>query len=307
MIVTLSGENSFSWQLEQRRLIDNFVAEHGDLALERLDGEEADYSRIQESLTSLPFLATKKMAVLRAPGKNKQFVENIEQLLANIPETTELLIIEPKLDKRLNYYRSLKKHTEFRDFPELEQNGLANWLADTAKKNGGTLKLSDARHLTERVGLDQQLLASELEKLLLYNPTVTQQTIDLLTEASPHSNIFQLVDAVFEGNLKRAYELYNEQRALKVEPAQIIAIITRQLGILAIIKSAGERNIDQIAKETGLHPYVIGKSQLIARKVTMAGIKKMVAGLLLIDIKSKSTDLNPDEALQNYLLNIAKL
>jgi DNA polymerase-3 subunit delta len=307
MVVTLSGENSFSWQIEQRRLVDNFVSEYGDLALERLDGEEVDYGRIQESLTSLPFLATKKMAVLRAPSKNKRFVENIEQLLADIPETTELVIVEPKLDKRLSYYKYLRKHTEFRDFPQLEQNGLASWLVETAKRDGGAFSLSDAHYLIERVGLNQQLLASELEKLLLNSPKITRQTIDLSTEASPHSTIFQLIDAVFEGNLKKAYELYSEQRALKVEPAQIIAMITRQLSILALLKSAGDRSNDQIAKETGLHPFVINKSQSIARKVTMAEIRKMASDLLEIDIKSKSSYLNPDEALQNYLLNLAKI
>jgi DNA polymerase III delta subunit len=84
-------------------------------------------------------------------------------------------------------------------------------------------------------------------------------------------------------------------------------MITRQLSILALLKSAGDRSNDQIAKETGLHPFVINKSQSIARKVTMAEIRKMASDLLEIDIKSKSSYLNPDEALQNYLLNLAKI
>src|SRR3954463_24836 len=101
MIVTLSGENSFALQQELRKLADAFLAEHGDMALERVDGEEAEFVRIQEALTSLPFLSNKKMVVLRSPSANKKFVEEAETLLAEVPETTDVVIVEPKLDKRL--------------------------------------------------------------------------------------------------------------------------------------------------------------------------------------------------------------
>src|SRR6185312_7079282 len=98
MIVTLTGENTFGLTAELRRLVDVFVAEHGDLALERLDGEEADIARLREAVTSLPFLASRKLVVLRAPARNKQFLETFEHILADAPETTEVILVEPKLD-----------------------------------------------------------------------------------------------------------------------------------------------------------------------------------------------------------------
>ena len=112
MITTLAGENSFGLQRELRQIVDTFVAEQGDLGLERLDGQEVSLDRISEALTSLPFLANKKLVVLRAPSANKQFTEQAEQMLSDIPETTDVIIVEPKLDKRLSYYKFLKKATE---------------------------------------------------------------------------------------------------------------------------------------------------------------------------------------------------
>ena len=114
MIITLTGENSFGLQAELRRLTGAFIAEHGDLALERLDGQEAEFERMRESLASLPFLAARKMVVLRSPSANKQFTEKAEQLFTEIPDTTDTVIIEPKLDKRLSYYKLLKQKTDFR-------------------------------------------------------------------------------------------------------------------------------------------------------------------------------------------------
>jgi len=178
-------------------------------------------------------------------------------------------------------------------------------LFDEAKAKKGTLNLGDARYLVERVGADQQLLSSELEKLLLYDANVTRQSIDLLTEATPQSTIFNLLEAAFAGNQKKTLQLYEEQRALKVEPQQIIAMLTWQLNVLAIIKTAGDRSADQIAKEGKLNPFVVRKSQGIARQLSISELKKLISDLLDIDKKSKRTSIDVDEALQNYLLAIS--
>lgn len=305
MVITLTGENAFLLQQELRKLVSGFLAEHGDMGLERLDGDEAEYIRIQGALTSLPFLANKKMVVLRAPSANKRFVEEAEKLLAYIPETTDVIIVEPKLDKRLSYYKYLKKSTDFHEFSQLDVNGLAAWLVQAAKERGGTLSSSDARYLVERVGANQQLLANELEKLLIHDPKVTRQAIDGLTEATPQSTIFQLLEAAFAGNTKRALQLYQEQRALKVEPPQITAMLAWQLHVLAIIKTAGDRSPAEIAKEARLSPFVVQKSATIALKMSLSELKKLIADLLKIDVRSKRESIDPDEALQHYLLSLA--
>lgn len=305
MIIVLTGENAYGLQRELNALVQPFLQEHGDLAVERLDGQEASLDKIVESLTSLPFLASRKLVVLRTPSTNKQFIEQAEQILGNVDDSTDVILVEPKLDKRLSYYKLLKKSTDFREFHELDQNGLARWLSEAAKAQDGSLSPSDARYLVERVGANQQLLSNELEKLLLHNKQVTRQTIDLLTEPTPQSTIFQLLEAAFAGNAKRTAELYAEQRALKVEPPQIVAMLAWQLHVLAILKTAGERGVDQIAKEAKMNPFVISKSQGIARKLTLAELKGLISDLLDIDTKSKRTNLDADEALQNYLMELA--
>lgn len=335
MIVTLTGENSFALGQELRRIIDGFVAQHGDMALERLDGQEVDFVRIQEALTSLPFLASKKMVVLRSPSANKKFTEEAEKLLGNVPETTDVVIVEPKLDKRLSYYKYLKKAADFREFPQLDLIGLSKWLAAEAKERGGSIGPADARYLVERVGMNQQLLSGELEKLLIHasrhpelvpgSPTknngipkrvrndaredakITRADIDELTEATPQSTIFQLLEAAFAGNTKTVLKLYAEQRAMKVEPPQIVAMLAWQLHVLAVIKTAGERTPNDIAREARLSPFVVQKSAAIARKLTLAELKKLIADLLKIDMRSKRESIDPDEALQHYLLNLKQV
>src|SRR5580765_3419014 len=99
MIVTLTGSNGFALKKALDKRVAEFVKAHGNMALERVDGEEAEFNRLTEALQSLPFLATNKLVVLRAPGANKQFAEKFEELLPTIAETTDVIIVEPKLDK----------------------------------------------------------------------------------------------------------------------------------------------------------------------------------------------------------------
>ena len=304
MVKVLTGENTFALKSALNALVSDFIAEHGDIAVERLDGEDASFERLQESLQSSPFLAVRKLVVLRNPGVNKQFAEQAEKLLGDLPETTDVLIVEPKIDKRSSYYKFLKKAADLQEYAELDENGLARWLVETAQKQGGSLRPADARLLVERVGTSQQLLGNELDKLLLYEPAITRDTIELLTEATPQSKIFDLLEAAFAGNTRHAIELYRDQRAQKVDPSQIIAMLAWQLKIVAIVKTAGSRSGDEIAREAKLSPYTVRQGQSIADRLTLARLKQLIHELVVIDSRSKRERIDLDEALQNYLFTL---
>jgi DNA polymerase-3 subunit delta len=306
MIITLTGDNDFTLHAALKELVDNFVAEFGDMGLERLDGEEVDFQKLYDALTSLPFLVSRKMVVLRTPSANKEWLGKSEELLSNFPDTTDVILVEPKLDKRLSYYKFLKAATEFREFTRPDANSLARWLSEQAKVRQGSLSPSDARFLVDRVGLDQQLLSNELDKLLLYDSQITRQTIELLTEPMPQSSIFDLLDAAFSGNRAKMLKLYSEQRALKVEPQQIIAMLSWQLHVLAVIKTAGELTPDQIAREAKINPYVVRKSSGITSRLSLADVKRIIKEALDLDVRLKTESVDADEALQLFLLNLSK-
>jgi len=306
MIITLAGPNNLLVQSELARLRAEFVKNHGDLALEQLDAEETDAEKLAEAMQSLPFLASKKLVVIKTPSANKQFTEQFEAILKNLHETTDVVLVEPRPDKRTAFYKTLQKLTEFHEFKELDARELPNWLVKEAKARGASIGFADANYLVERVGANQLLLSSELDKLLTFDPAITRETIDQLTEPAPQSSIFELLDAAFAGKTKRMVELYEQQRAQKVEPQQIMAMIAWQLHILAIVKTAGERNADQIAREASLNPFVVRKSMGITKNLNYKQLKDLVHRAYLLDIKLKSQTIDADEALQHFLLTVSQ-
>ncbi len=306
MITTLTGENSFALKAELHQRVKDFVSKQGDMALEKLDGEEVEFERITEALQSLPFLASQKLVVLHTPGANKKFTEEFEKLLPTISETTDVIMVEPKLDKRTQYYKTLKAKTDFKEFNELDENSLARWLVDKAKRQTAELSSTDARYLISRVGTNQQMLANELKKLLTYESKISRVSIDLLTEPTPQSSIFNLLDAALAGQTKQMLKLYEQQRAQKVEPQQIIAMLTWQLHVLAVIKTAEGKSDGEIARDAKLNPYVIGKSRTIAKELTFGQLKTLVSNLVKLEQDLKSISIDADDALQAYLLGVTE-
>ncbi len=306
MTIALAGVNSFQRNEELRKLVDAFVHEHGDLALEKLDADEAEYNQILGAIESLPFLATKKMVVLYDLSFNKEATEQLEHLIERAGDSTDLIIVESKVDKRSVYYKQLKKITDFHEYTEMDEPQLTSWLVAEAEQANAKLSRQDASYLVQRAGINQMLLSHELHKLVQYDPIVTKKSIDLLTAENPSSTIFNLIDSVFSGNLNQALRIYDEQRQQKVEPQAIHGMLVWQMHAVAIAVSAPSSvNSAQIAKDSSMSPFVIQKSQRIARSMGRAKIIKFMKLLRDIDYRGKHEVFDYDEALRYAIISLA--
>jgi DNA polymerase-3 subunit delta len=304
MVFSLTGNNTFALRNRLNDIVEMFTKEYGELALERIDAEEVEAQVILDALQNLPFLATKKMVVVRNLSQNKEGAEKIEQIINAAKEDTELILYESSIDKRTAYFKTLKSKTQLEDLRELDARGLAKWLVEEAKKRGGELKAADAGYLVDRAGTDQALISNELDKLIIYNPKISRQNIDLLTDPLPQSKVFELLDAAFSGRKSRALELYEEQRAQKVEPQKILAMIAWQLQLLALTKYADGKSTAAIAKDVGMNPYPISKAANLSHKLDEEKFNNMVKFACEIDLKSKTKTYDLDEALKTYITTL---
>lgn len=304
MVEVFTGDNNYALQTALQAKTNTFIAQHGDLSVEKFDGEEASYSAILGSLQGMALFATDKLVVIRDFTAHKELLDKLETVLANIPDTTTVILVSSKLDKRTQYYKLLKKQATILEFSALDERGLTQWLVGTAKEQGGSLSSSDAGFLVARVGTNQALLAQELDKLLIYDRTITRQAIELLCESTPQSTIFELLEAAFAGNKQRAMQLYEDQRRQRVEPLAILAMIGWQLQTMSLVATGQERGPEVIAREAKLHPFVVRKTLTLVRNRPLGELKGLVRRTLDLDMKLKSTAVNTDDALQHFLLTL---
>lgn len=304
MITTLSGTNNFSRQQMLQERTQDFLKSNDEFGLERIDGEEANFEQIKEALLGQSLFASKKLVIVRNPEGSKELLEQIEHIIVSIPEDTDVILAFSKLDKRAKYAKFLQKETEFIEINQSDARQLAGWLVQECKRRGGKLSTANAQLLVDRIGPNQAMLNQELDKLLLYAPEITKQMIEIQTEPTPQSTVFELMDAAFGGNKKKALAIYKEQRELKVEPLAILGMIAWQLHILLIVASAKGKAPADIAKDAKVHPFVVQKTSRIVSQLSLAQLKSLTDRALDLDIKLKSQAINADDALQHLLLSI---
>lgn len=304
MILVLTGANDFARQAELKKLTSAFIKEQGDFGLETIEAGQVEMGRLLENVSSLPFLANRRMIILQEPSANKSIGENVDKLLEAVADTTDLIIVEPKFDKRLTLYKTLKKKTSLKEFAELDERGLSSWLSQEAKTRGGALTPADALYLVQRVGNNQMGLHNELEKLLSYQPVITRAVIDLLTEPTSQSSVFDLLDAAFSGNHKKAIALYQDQRKQQVEPQAIMGMLCWQMHILAVVKANEKLGPEEIASKAKLNPYVVRKTMYMTHSQSLRDIKNLVQRVLELDIRLKSQPIDADDAIQHLLISL---
>lgn len=306
MITTITGENDYIRSREVKSRVDRFIAEHGDFECERIEGETTDVNTIEGALMSLPFFSSKKCIVLDTPSRQKEFTAKAPDILAQVADSVEVIIHEPKLDNRSRYTKYLRSATDVVQCDNVTGADLIQWLVDQIAQRGGTLSKNDAYYLVQQVGEQQFLLINEIEKLIVHNPKITRQHIDALIEPRPQSTIFELLDAAFSGAHQKALDLYQQQRLQNVEPQIILHMMARQLQIYALISYAPSGMSDQaLAKDIKQHPYTVKKARQTIRHVSATTIKDFIKQLRQIDetAKTKSSDL--DDLLQNYIIAVA--
>lgn len=304
MIVTISGDDSYALKERRQELVNEFVSKHGDINIERIDGDEADSEQILDAIQNVPLLGS-KMVIISSAASQKNLLEQLEEISRNIPNTTEVLLIDSKFDKRAKYYKLLQKYSDFQDFSSSKTADINDWIVKTAQTKHGQISRADASYLVQQVGTNKTWLANEIEKLIIFDSDITKETIDLLCEPTPASTVFQLIDAMFIGNHEKAIKLYKDQRRQRVEPLAILAMITWQLHVLALLKTAGNKTVSDIARESKVSPFVLNKSKTIAAKLPMTQLKKMIKRTLNLDVRLKTESIDADQAMQHLLLTMA--
>lgn len=305
-LTIITGDDGFETNLRYKVLLSEFVGQYGDLSVEKFDIEDVATEQIFDAISSIPFMSSVKLVVIKGGGKHKEFYEKLASIVDYIPKSTSVILIDQKLDKRASYYKTFKAKTDFQEFNTNQSGDLSTWVTQQAQKLGGQIDRSSANFLIDRVGTDKVLLRSELAKLVTYQPNITRQNIENLSETTLQSTTFQLLDAAFSGNLGLASNLYNEQRAQRVEPQIILGLIAWQLHVLASIKMSNETSPDTLARSNKLSPYVVKKNWSLSKKLPTVGLKNLITEALELDVKLKRTAIDADEAIHLFLLSVVK-
>lgn len=305
MVFFFYGPNSYAARRRLQELVTTYVAKSGtDFGLERIDGVTSSPSLIKVSLQAVPFLANSRLVIIDNYGRNKAAVEGLESLVGDIPETTVAVFFDSEVDRRTSYFKTLTRLAKVVVFENLTQPQLVAWALMEVKRQGGTADRVAIMALVERVGDDQWRLAQELGKLVNFAPHINREAVETMVEPSFNETIFALIEAVTTGRADLASKLYAGLVADKTNEIYILTMLTWQARNLLMAKVAPPMAPGDLAKATGMSPYVAGKTQVAARQFDEEQLRAMMTATIETEYQIKSGQVSMNLAVEQLIYRL---
>ncbi|HSH31711.1 MAG TPA: DNA polymerase III subunit delta [Candidatus Saccharimonadales bacterium] len=306
MIFFFYGPNSFAARRKLRDMMAAYVKKTGsDFGLERVDGAATTIDGLATTLLAMPFLASSRLVIIEELSANKAVADKLGKLLERVPESTVAVFYDSEVDQRTSYFKTMLKQTKAVKFDKLAVPQLTAWIKREVEKQGGTIDRPAISLLIEAAGEDQWRLEQETIKLVSYNPTVTRETIQLLVTRSDTQTIFELVDAMTAGNIKKALVMFRGLVADKTNEIYILTMVTWQLRNLLLAKTAGPLTQSELAKRAGMSPYVAGKALVKQREFSEAALVAAFLAAIETDYSIKSGQGQADQLVENLIYRVA--
>jgi DNA polymerase-3 subunit delta len=296
-----------------------------------VDAGSAKFQEIESAIMVISFFSQgHRLVILENLVKNRQIKEKNFQkkLLAmfnNIPETTQVIIpIHDALISKSRGWETYKKSFFLRKWADKEGHPITfskeyqlpsdrempRWIQDHAKAMKGKFDPHAAASLASLIGNDTAIAHQEILKCLTYvnfSRAVEEMDVHQLVSYGGVANIFDMVDAMAQGQARKAQKLYH--RLLEESlPQEIFAMVIRQFRLLIqareVIDQGGRQQ--DVANRTGQHPYVAGKIEAQARRFTMHELEAIYRRLLEIDYESKSSGMPLNTSIDVLIYDLAR-
>lgn len=292
MIVLLTGDNSYRLRQSLDRYLDEAREKLGPDAINRVDGSAVSADDLPQLLTGSSLFSSEQLVVLQEPSKSKAVWDRIGELAEHIDDSTTLVIVDPKPDKRTKTYKALQAQGTVQTHGELSENELVDWLSSYARQNGINLEPAIAKYLVGYSGTDQWRLQHDVDKLISYGKPITSEIIRDIIEPELRASAFDVLDAALAGNRKAA-ESQLGVLAVSEDPYRFFGLLASQVYAIAVCHAANGRSAEQIAKDAGIHPFVVRKTMALARRYEAHEVKQLIEQVADCDSRMKTTGTDP--------------
>jgi len=296
---------------------------NADLNMSEFDGETASAAEVVNAASSYPFLADKRMVIVKgmlawitrkgAGESGKKAVALLLETLPNLPESARLLFVErEKLGDSNKIVKLAREHPNGYEKCFDAPKDSTGWILKRAKDEYHVeIEPRAAAALASVTGDDLRRADNELVKLALYvngERAITEQDVSLLTPYVAEADLFAMVDAMAEGRGQVALTLMHRLLADKSDPFSLYGMIVRQFRLLLLAKeyltSGGSPG--GIADAIGVHKFVAQKLAQQSRAFSLEQLEGIYRALMDNDLRIKTGRIKPELALDLLVARLAK-
>ena len=306
-VYLIYGTENYLRENYRKKLVKALVKEGDNLNFSHFSGNEADIDEIVSLAQTMPFMAEKRVVLIRNSGFFKNSCDGLHEYLSAPSPDCVLIFDEEAVDKRGKNYKAAEKLDGLAEAKSMTGDELKRWIAALLQRNGKKIRESSAELIITRVGSDMSILNSELNKLIGYTgdrEVITDEDIYAITFRNPSNNIFQMIDAVALKKRSEAISLYYDMLASKEKPAGILALLERHFRILMIVKEMSENRADSaaIAKGASIPAFAVGKYRSQASRYSRTKLKEILDACVQAETDSRQGKIKDTLAVELILI-----
>ncbi|MCD4818283.1 MAG: DNA polymerase III subunit delta [Candidatus Cloacimonetes bacterium] len=284
-----------------------------------LYGDSTSPSIILENLEMLPFLAKKRITVLKDLDYFKaNELNRIKTYFQNPLSSSVFIILADKIDARTSFYKDFCKiGITINCKPPYSSTDIMRWLRSELQKNKKRMDNEAMQFFSNSIELDFLIAANEFEKLILISRDsnfISLSDVKQSVGFSRKNKIFDLQNTIGSKRKKESLEIL--QNLIENEDASkigviLVTILTRFFTKLWMINALRVRNnsdreiVDQHLRDVF---YKYRNSYLgFANNYNLKKLPKVFDLLLQADIDLKSLNLKAEILLEILIFKILKI
>lgn len=279
---------------------------------EIFQGKGTSSSRIVDAARTLPMMAKVRFLLVRNADDlaDKEF-EPLAAYLAAPVDTACLVLTAEKLDGRSRFAKVAKQKGFLHDAQPLKPAGMRDFVARETKKRALEVAPDAQAALIDAIGTDLCALDDALTRLQLYvgdGKPITLAAVEACVSRVRVESIWALVDAVGMRDRRTALRAASSLLADREPPLRILAMVARQLRMVARMRSALEDGMrpEQAAVAAGAPPFKARELATAAKRVTDAQMTRAFTLLAEADVALKGGKRQPEIVLEAAILRLTQ-
>lgn len=226
-----------------------------------LYADETDATEILSYAQEVSFFSTRRLIIIKWIEKlATRHGEGLIPYLQEPNDTTTLVFVGTKLDGRLKWAQTLKKHATVVECAPLFENQRLTWVKQQAMQLGIKLDENALHLLAETAGEGLYVTRGELDKLASFLPPKTAgsaKDVEAIRGMEPGVSVFDLATAIGFGDRGRALHIVAKNLEAGEAPLRILGALAWQVRRIWKAKSfltAGTSQ-SQVARLVGIPPF----------------------------------------------------
>lgn len=339
MIYVFHGTDSYSMKVALNKLrIELGPEETRDANTTILQPAELTPSALLHHCTFIPFLAERRMVIIQgliSLSRTKRDTSNTKSVgsrpktsakthnqnkdnlfdyilthIAEIPESTDLVFVEPEVISNSSNLQKLMSIAEVNEFRPLSDRALRDWITSRAISLGSSITQAATNRLIELVGNNLWMQENELEKLSLYcNPKMIDEIdVQSVVGQNAHTTIFAAIDAMLVGKNTHAITYVNTLLEAGAAIPYILVMLNRQVRLLLLAQELtnGGRSLKEIGQRLHItSDYALKKTLQQAKQFTPGKLRAFHTAILQTDYSIKSGGIDDRLAIELLITTLS--